>query len=219
MLHPMWVKLPNCYLSRPTCAPLNERALWNRWNSPSLGSMEPWGVSDSEQKISATHCSKNSPFSGEVVSTHTLLPNVLNLALNRNALLWCNQTKGSINFYSYLLWDTILFGVCVTFDAYWLWDLMMRFPPQIRLCRLNCHSWIVCLLTPLNLRVLLLHEWVSMWEICPTTIMKSQIKPWFFGLMNLCLYSSFSVQLVIHINVFTRHQSLEGFLVENNVWY
>ena len=143
MLHPMWVKLPNCYLSRPTCAPLNERALWNRWNSPSLGSMEPWGVSDSEQKISATHCSKNSPFSGEVVSTHTLLPNVLNLALNRKALLWCNQTKGSINFYSYLLWDTILFGVCVTFDAYWLWELMMRFPPQIRLCRLNCHSRIV----------------------------------------------------------------------------
>ena len=85
-------------------------------------------------------------------------------------------------------------------------------------------GWIVtpesfCLLTPLNLRVLLLHEWVSMWVICPTTIMKSQIKPWFFGLLNLCLYSSFSVQLVIHINVFTRHQSLERFLVWNNVRY
>ena len=31
------------------------RSLWGVWNSPTLGSMEPWGVADSELDTSAAH--------------------------------------------------------------------------------------------------------------------------------------------------------------------
>ena len=79
----------------PTGIPLNEGTLWQRLEQSTLGFIEPWVLTDSELRLSATHRSKNSPFR-ELYRVIT--PLVCFQSLVSTPYLWLNQAKDS-NFY------------------------------------------------------------------------------------------------------------------------